>query len=466
MAIIGQQNINIGAENEAQGSDNLYQAFNKVQNNFTTLFNTSSPYNSYVGNAGISTYADSSTGQVFITNTGVTSIAAGTGIVLSGTTGNVIISATGGGNGGTGTVTNVNVTSSTLDVSGAPIVSAGTIVVDLPLIPTGPNFSAGEYIAPTVEVDNYGRIVAIANTAGVGTVTSVALQAVGQGLSITNSPITSNGIIEITNTGVTKINAGTGILLSGNTGEITISSTTSNPGTVTRIEVTSNTLTVTGSPITSDGTIDIELPSNVTIDTFVANTITANTTLSSLGNLSVAGNANIATLNANSATGNFTGHFDGKIGNATPNTGAFTTITASANANVTGNIRANYIQSNNEDIKNQASVINGGALLFTASNTSNVAVANYTAFFGNPSPVNTAFVLPAVDGYPFSVLGTNGGANSVGYATLGWETIITQYVSVLLRNGTTTVSVPPNAQRRAENIMLRDGTSFANVTLY
>ena len=38
MAIIGQQNINIGAENEAAGSDNLYQAFNKVQNNFTTLY--------------------------------------------------------------------------------------------------------------------------------------------------------------------------------------------------------------------------------------------------------------------------------------------------------------------------------------------------------------------------------------------------------------------------------------------
>lgn len=463
MAIIGQQNINIGAENEAAGSDNLYQAFNKVQNNFTTLFGLASPYTAYVGNGGISTYADSSNGQVFITNTGVTSISAGTGVTLSATTGNVIISAT--SNGSTG-VTNVNVTSSTLNVSGAPIVSAGNIVVDLPLIPTGPSFSAGEYIAPTITIDNYGRITQVANTAGVGTVTSVAIQAVGDGLSITNSPITSNGIIDITNTGVTKLNAGTGISLSGNTGEVTISSINTNQGTVTRIEVTSSTLNVTGSPITSDGTIDIELPSNVAINTFEANVINANTTLRSLGNLIVAGNATLNTLTANTATANFLGHFDGKIGNATPNTGAFTTVTASANITVTGNITANYIRSNNEVIANQASVINGGALLFTASNTSNVELANYTAFFGNPDPQNTAFILPGVDGTVYSVLGTDGQANTAGYATLGWKTVITQYVSVLLRNGTSTVFVPPNPVRRKEDIMLRDGTSYAAVTLY
>lgn len=463
MAIIGQQNINIGAENEAAGSDNLYQAFNKVQNNFTTLFGLASPYTAYVGNSGISTYADSASGQVFITNTGVTSISAGTGVTLSGTTGNVIISATGNGVAG---VTNVNVTSSTLNVSGAPIVSAGNIVVDLPLIPTGPSFAAGEYTAPTITVDNYGRITQVANTVGVGTVTSVAIQAMGDGLSITNSPITSNGIIEITNTGVTKLNAGTGISLSGDTGEVTISSINTNQGTVTRIEVTSNTLNVTGSPITSDGIIGIELPSNVTVNAFQANTITANTTLSSLGNLVVAGNATLNTLTANTATANFLGHFDGKIGNVTPNTGAFTTVTASGNINATGNVTANYVISNNEVVMNQASVINGGALLFTASNTSNVSLANYTAFFGNPDPQNTAFILPGVDGTAYSILGTDGQANTLGYATLGWKTVITQYVSVLLRNGTSTVFVPPNPVRRKEDIMLRDGTSYAAVTLY
>ena len=201
-------------------------------------------------------------------------------------------------------------------------------------------------------------------------------------------------------------------------------------------------------------------------NTFVANVITANTTLSSLGNLSVAGNTTLNTLTANTATANFAGHFDGKIGNVTPNTGAFTTVTASANITATGNITADYISSNNEVIMNQASVINGGALLFTAANTSNTAVANYTAFFGNPNPQNTTFVLPAIDGTVYSVLGTDGQANTLGYATLGWKTVITQYLSVLLRDGTSTIFVPPTPVRRKEDIMLRDGTSYAGVTLY
>jgi hypothetical protein len=461
MAITGQQNINIGAENEAVGSDNLFQAFNKVQNNFTTLFNTASPYTSYVGNAGISAYADSSNGQVFITNTGVTSISAGTGITLSSTTGNVIISASGEGNSG---VTNVNVTSSTLTVTGAPIVSTGNITVDLPLIPVGPSFAAGEYIAPTLTVDNYGRITTIANTVSVGTVTSVGIQAVGTGLSVTNSPITSNGIIEITNTGVTKLNAGTGISLSGTSGEVTISSLNINQGTMTRLEVNSNTLNVTGSPVTTEGNIQIDLPANVSLNDFIANTITVNEILTS-EDLEISGNATINVLTANTVSSAFTGSFNGVIGNVTPNTGAFTTITASANVNVTGNVSANYVSSNNEVIMNQASVINGGALLFTASNTSNVSLANYTAFFGNPDPQNTTFVLPAIDGTVYSVLGTDGQANTLGYASLGWKTIITQYISVLLRNGTSTY-VPPTPVRRREDIMLRDGTSYTSVALY
>jgi isoleucyl-tRNA synthetase len=40
----------------------------------------------------------------------------------------------------------------------------------------------------------------------------VALQSVGDGLAITGGPITTSGIINLTNTGVTKINAGTGIV--------------------------------------------------------------------------------------------------------------------------------------------------------------------------------------------------------------------------------------------------------------
>lgn len=461
MAIIGQQNINIGAENEAAGSDNLYQAFNKVQNNFTTLFNLASPYTSYIGNAGISTYADPASGQVFITNTGVTSISAGTGVTLSGTTGNVIISATGNGTSG---VTNVNVVSSTLEVSGAPIVSSGNININLPLIPLGPNFAAGQYVSPTLTVDNYGRITEISNTVSVGTVTSVAIEAVGQGLSVTNSPITSNGIIQITNTGVTKINAGTGISLSGDSGEVTISSLNINQGTMTRLEVNSNTLTITGSPVTTEGNIGIELPSNITLDNFTANVITANVSLDTV-DLEVSGNANINALTANSINASFDGSFNGIIGNVTPNIAAFTNVTISSNANLSGNLFANYVIANKELIADQTSIINGGALLFTTANTSDTNVAPFTAFFGSPSPTNTVFVLPGSDGTVYSVLGTDGQANTAGAATLGWKTIVTQYINVEQRDGNT-VYVPPSPVRRNEDILLRDGTTFASVTLY
>jgi hypothetical protein len=41
MAIPGQQQINVGAPNEPEGSDSLYDAFTKIQQNFTTLFEQS-----------------------------------------------------------------------------------------------------------------------------------------------------------------------------------------------------------------------------------------------------------------------------------------------------------------------------------------------------------------------------------------------------------------------------------------
>jgi hypothetical protein len=66
------------------------------------------------------------------------------------------------------------------------------------------------------------------------------------------------------NTGVTSLSAGTGIMLSGSNGNITISTSTSG-GTVTSILVSSSTLTVTGSPITSAGTITVDLPTTISL---------------------------------------------------------------------------------------------------------------------------------------------------------------------------------------------------------
>lgn len=257
MAISGIQVISIGLPNESTGSDSLLAAFTKTQNNFETLFDSASPYNTFTGNTGISTTANSSTGIVTITNTGVTSLTAGTGITLTGNTGNIVISSTGGGNGNVG-VTSVGlvpVSTARLAVTNSPIVSTGNIGIDL--VTTG--VTAGTYTYPTVAVDAYGRVTSISNASSVGTVTSVAV-APGDGIQVTGTnPITTTGTINIINTGVTRLSAGTGITLSGSNGNVTVS-TSLTGGTVTSVGLTSNSLTVTNSPVTTTGTFTVESP--------------------------------------------------------------------------------------------------------------------------------------------------------------------------------------------------------------
>jgi len=268
MAISGLQVINIGIQNESTGSDSLYTAFNKTKTNFATLFANASPYNTFTGNTGISVNANSTLGTLDITNTGVTYLQAGTGITLSGNTGNITISSTGGGGGGGGTVTSVGVataSASRITVSGSPIVSSGTITLDLAT--TG--VAAGSYTYPSVTVDSYGRITTIANGASVGTVTSVGVTP-GFGIQVTGSPITTSGNITILNTGVTRLSAGAGISLSGSNGNVTIS-TSVGAGTVTSVGVSSSSLTVSGSPVVAAGTIVIDLPSTIAVGNVTAN---------------------------------------------------------------------------------------------------------------------------------------------------------------------------------------------------
>lgn len=262
MSISGKQTINIGLPNESANSDSLYTAFGKTQTNFDNLFDNASPYNTFTAGNGIGVTANANSGIVSITNTGVTNIIAGTNIVVSAANGDVTISATGNGNGSGGTVTSVAVnpvSNTRLTVSGSPIVSAGNINIDL----ATSGVTAGTYNNPNVTVDTYGRVTSIANGTVAGTVTSVGLTP-GAGIQVGGGPITSNGNITVTNTGVLRINAGSGIIVSSGNGNVTISST-SLGGTVTSVGVASNTLTVTGSPVVSTGTINVNLPNNVSV---------------------------------------------------------------------------------------------------------------------------------------------------------------------------------------------------------
>jgi hypothetical protein len=259
MAISGLQVINVGTINSAAGSDSLYTAFNKTATNFDTLFTNSSPYNTFTGATGIGVETDNINKIINITNTGVTSIIAGTNIVVDQSNGDVTISSTASGGGSGGTVTSVGLESGTLNVASTPVVSAGSLSVNLATISVVP----GSYTYPLMTVDGYGRVTSISSGTNVGTVTSIGVT-VGAGLSVSGSPITTAGTINIENTGVTRLTAGSGITLTGSTGDITIS-TPSISGTVTSVGVTSSTLDVSNSPITTVGSISVELPTNVAV---------------------------------------------------------------------------------------------------------------------------------------------------------------------------------------------------------
>lgn len=281
MAISGQETIRIGAPNESANSDSLFVAFTKAKNNFSTLFNAASSFNTFTGNTGISTSANTVTGTIDITNTGVTSIVAGTNITINQSNGAVTISSNAGGNGGGGTVTSVGLLSSTLSVASSPVVSSGNITVDLPVISN----VSGTFSAPVMTVDQYGRISNISNGITGGTVSSVGVTTSGAGLQVSGGPITTSGNINIINTGVTRLNAGTGISLSSSNGNVTISTITLG-GTVTSVGLASTSLNVTNSPITNTGTISVELPSNVAIN--------GQLLLNSSQNLANGGAANLA----------------------------------------------------------------------------------------------------------------------------------------------------------------------------
>lgn len=311
MAITGQANINIGEENQAAGSDSLYSAFNKVQNNFTTLFSAASTYTTFRGGDGINITTPSTT-EVAVENTGVTALVAGTGVSLSSATGCVTISmANASGNGGT--VTSVGLTSptNTLSVSNVTgnIVSAGVFNVDLSTVAN----VAGTYFNPNITVDGYGRVTSIrSQLSPPNTLSNVTINP-GLGIDIATSGTPAAPVFTVTNSGVTNITAGQGIrITSDDNGVYTVTNLLAGAGgtsgSVTGVTVRTGTNIRLGSGLdfaganinnnyssSSNVVFNLDLANTITVQGITTNNITVSNNLTVTNNITSTGPLNSMT---------------------------------------------------------------------------------------------------------------------------------------------------------------------------
>ena len=221
--------------------------------------------NSPVTTSGTLTFTGAGTTAQFIDGTGslqaissipsggVTQIVAGQNVTISpvGGTGVVTINASGGG--GSGSVTSVSASTEgdALDV----FVSDSTTTPDLAFTWAGTN---GQY------VNGEGDLADLPATA-----TTYNLDADQAGLNVDLRLTPSAGIAD-----VVKFTAGTGIALT-ETGNNNITIAASGSGGLTSVGASSNYLTIANSPLTTNGVIQVNMPANgVPVGTYTNATVT------------------------------------------------------------------------------------------------------------------------------------------------------------------------------------------------
>lgn len=313
MAIPNIQPILVSSvENQAQGSDSLFAAFTKVQNNFSTLANLASPYNTFEANsgnpaipAGIFITTDAPNGRVSFENTGVTGIIAGSNVQVDRSQGVVTISMSGTGNAGVNLVglRSPNATVNVSNVDSGNIVSTGVFDIDLQTL-LDANITSNTYTNPQIRVDQYGRVTNISSLAVIPNTVSNVTVIPGNGITVTPGGNSSSPSFTITNSGVINITPGPGISVTRSGGTFTVSSTLSGGGggsgvsTVT-VRSGSNNISIGSAPnnvtpgnsysSSSLASFAIDVSPVLSVSTVTANNITANNSVTVVGNLNVSG---------------------------------------------------------------------------------------------------------------------------------------------------------------------------------
>ena len=191
-------------------------------------------------------------GTITLTNTGLLSGTAGTGISVSTLSQNLTITNTGLLSGTAGTGISVSTVNQNLTITNTGLltgtagtgISVSTVNQNLTITNTG---LLGTTAGTGISISTVNQNSTITNTGLLGTTagTGISISTVNQNSTITNTGVTSNiagtgisvsgatGGVTITNTGVTSLTAGSGISISGATGGVTVTNTITNNNQLT-----------------------------------------------------------------------------------------------------------------------------------------------------------------------------------------------------------------------------------------